>query len=145
VSLSNRYGLLATDRTHVFKARGIYVWPIAANQSLTFGATFFATSGQPYERVETQVVSGVTLTRFLEPAGSQRLSTQTQVNANAEWALPPILDTVKWSLRWESVNLLNQQERIGVDGQLRTTGSGSQTTSLFQRPRSMRLLLNLSF
>lgn len=145
VSLSNRYGLLATDRTHVFKARGIYVWPVTANQSLTFGSTFFATSGQPYERVETQVVSGVTLTRFLEPAGSRRLSTQTQVNANVEWALPPILKTVKWSLRWESVNLFNQQERIGVDGQLRTTGAGSDATSLFQRPRSMRFFLNFSF
>ncbi len=32
ISLSNRYGLIATDRTHVFKVRGAYIWPITQTQ-----------------------------------------------------------------------------------------------------------------
>jgi Carboxypeptidase regulatory-like domain len=65
----NRYGNLANDRPHIFKAFASYDTPFG----VTLGGYYRYQSGRPWEAHGHDPVSSCGCLRYLEPAGSRRL------------------------------------------------------------------------
>lgn len=76
---ANRYGRLTQDRPHVFKLMGSYDLPVG----FQVGGFFRIQSGAPWE-ARGYTPSGVVY-RYLEPAGSNRLPTETSFDLLAAW------------------------------------------------------------
>jgi hypothetical protein len=79
---SFRWGPLNQDRTHVFKVLGTYQ-PL---ERVTLGGNLRVQSGTPYAAMGRDWFNGYR--RFLEPAGSRRNDTWTNVDLLAAYRLP---------------------------------------------------------
>ena len=76
----NRYGTLANDRPHIFKAFASYDTPFG----ITLGGYYRYQSGTPWQATGVDAVSGGAL-RYLEPAGSRRLPGWSNVDLLAAY------------------------------------------------------------
>ena len=144
LTVVNRYGKANQDRTHVFKIRGAYRVGLGTHHSLNFGGLYFLVSGAPWELVESVDAGGYDITHYLEPAGSRRLASQQQLNLNIDWDFD-IGKSLDGQLRLEVINVLNEQEQIGVATNQRYTGEPTLSTAILQRPRSVRLIAGIKF
>jgi hypothetical protein len=81
----NRNGLLGQDRPIIFKLMGTYDLPY----NFTLGGFLRVQSGTPWQATGKEPVSGSGNSRYLEPAGSQRLPTWTNVDLLAAYTFKP--------------------------------------------------------
>jgi hypothetical protein len=144
-SVENRDGYLPTDRTHMFKVRGLYLLPLGRGHSLNLGAFFFIQSGQPWARIKEEPVLGGrdNVAHFTEPRGNQRNPDMKQLSLNFEWQFP-IVKQLNGAIRLDVINATNEQELVGTAG-LPETGEPTLITQNYQKPRYFRLMARLTF
>jgi hypothetical protein len=106
----NRFGPLNEDRPHVFKLFTSYL-PISA---LTASAYVRIQSGSPWNARARDWPGGVL--NYLEPAGSHRNPTWTNLDLMANYRLP-FGGRTNVSLEARLLNVLNNQTRLTTDSQ----------------------------
>jgi carboxypeptidase family protein len=102
----NRYGLLGTDRPHIFKAFGSYDL-----FGVQVGGALRVQSGRAYEARGADPVSG--FVRYIEPAGSRRNPTWTNFDLLAAYHVP--VGPVNLRLEGRILNLFNTQTVLTVN------------------------------
>ena len=107
---ANRYGTLTQDRTHIFKLMGSFDLPAG----FQLGGLFRFQSGSPWE-ARGYTPSGV-FYRYLEPAGSNRLPSQTSFDFLAAWNYT-FANSMSLRLEGRVQNLFNSQWVSGVNNQ----------------------------
>jgi hypothetical protein len=143
-SLHNAYGKLDTDRTHVFKVRGLYRVPLGRH-SLNFAGYYSQMSGAVWTpTTEVDILDGTdTMTVNEEPRGSRRIPTFDQLNLSVEWQFP-IFKGLDGAVRWDVVNVLDGQELVGTTG-LGGTSQPVPSSENYQKPRYHRIMAKLTF
>ncbi len=81
----NRYGLLGQDRPIILKVMGTYDLPFG----LTAGGFLRLQSGTPWQATGKEPTSTSGTSRYLEPAGSERLPTWTNVDLLLAYTFKP--------------------------------------------------------
>jgi hypothetical protein len=144
-SMINRYGLLATDREHVFKVSGAYLVPLGKGHTLNLGAYTFFQSGEPWNLTTTVVepVSQQGVALFTEPRGSRRNPSVWGLNLNVGWGFP-LYERMTGDIRLDILNVTNEQELIGTIGRA-NDGVPFPTTLNYQGPRSYRVAATIRF
>ena len=104
-----RYGRLGQDRPVIFKLMGTYDFPFG----VTMGGFLRVQSGTPWQATGADAVSSTAFSRYLEPAGSQRLPTWTTFDLLAAYTFKLGGDL---NLRLEARvdNLFNTQTVLSV-------------------------------
>jgi hypothetical protein len=103
-----RQGPLNQDRTHVLKVLGTYM----LGEHLSFGTNIRVQSGQPWAAMGRDWWGGYR--RFLEPAGSRRNDTWTNVDLLAAYRLP-VMGRFNISLEARGLNVFDTQIAIFRD------------------------------
>src|SRR5262249_10293432 len=107
----NRFGPLFEDRPHVFKAFASY----AATSRLTAAAYFRVQSGTPWS-ARGRDWAGAVL-NYLEPAGSHRNPTWSNLDLMAGYRLPVGTDRRNVTLEARVLNVFDSQTRLSTDAQ----------------------------
>jgi len=145
-TLLNRDGNLDTDRTHVFKLRGVYRLQLGHGHSVSISGQFFNMSGEVYARYHMyKPVPGASNVRvYDEPVGSNRLDDQKQLNASLEWNFP-IAGSFAGYLRWQVNNVTNEQNITGKLGSLERNGKHTLDYRNLQRPLTQTVFVGFTF
>ena len=106
----NRFGPLFEDRPHVFKLFAAY----AVTDNLTASTYFRVQSGAPWT-ARARDWPGAVL-NFLEPAGSHRNPTWTNLDVMAAYRLP-VKGRARISLEARVLNVFDTQTRLSTDSQ----------------------------
>ncbi len=116
-----REGPLSQDREHLFKLFATYQPPFLEN--LTFGGYVRVQSGTPWEARGRDWYNG--FRRYLEPAGTHRNDTWTNVDLLTSYRFP--IGPIGITLEGRILNILNDQpalsrdQRLFLDGRIRNT------------------------
>jgi hypothetical protein len=156
--LVNADGPLTLDRTHQVKVQGAYVFPFGLTASLSG----YYESGTPLSKIGWwDGYGGPEL--FLAPRGSEgRSPSLYEIDAHLDYALK--IQPVTIHILFDAFNLLNRQEATSIDQVWAFAQSDNETNcqdpnapqpnscnpnygkpNAFQRPRSLRLGLRVSF
>ncbi len=141
----NRWGKLATDRTHDLKVSGSYLLGLGRGHGLDLNAHAFYLSGQPWQLTAPRVepLTQQEVIEFLEPRGSHRNPSQYQINLGIGWSFP-VAGQVGGQILVEILNVTNEQELIGVLGR-EVDGAPTPTTLNYQLPRWYRIVATVRF
>ncbi len=107
----NRFGPLFEDRPHVFKAFTSY----AATSSVTLSGYLRVQSGTPWA-ARGRDWTGTTALNYLEPAGSHRNPTWTNLDVMGAYVLPT-RGRVNVSIEARVMNMFNNQIKLSTDAQ----------------------------
>jgi hypothetical protein len=148
----NRDGTPRNGYPHQFKVRGAYLLPLGRGHSLTLSGFFKYRNGRRWEMIETGVDihpdPEITETAIVyqEPAGSRHLDDLWQLNGSVKWRFP-IVAGLEGSVLFEANNVTNEQVQTGLSNPGRAAGDPSVSTqsAYFQAPRTVRLLVTLSY
>ena len=106
----NRFGPLFEDRPHVFKVFSSYV----VDSTLTLSGYLRVQSGTPWAARARDAVGAIM--NFLEPAGTNRNPTWTNLDVMATYRVP-LGDRAAMSLEARAMNVFNNQTRLSTDSQ----------------------------
>lgn len=144
--IPNSYGLLSGDRTHQFKANGVYEW----DMGLSAGLAFQYLSGTPISRLGYHNGYG-RYELFLTPRGTEgRTPALTRLDVNLAYTMK-MARTHRLRFSLDITNLLNSQTTNVVDQRYDSVEGGPMNpytwkqSFAYQAPRLVRLGIRYSF
>jgi hypothetical protein len=162
----NRFGPLPTGRRQMFKLRGAYNWQLGRGHSINVGGLAYATEGRDWNlwttRAHPELGTTAVILEFTEPRGARRLDWRQQLDLNLEWRFP-LGGNFNGYIRGEILNVLNDQEQIGIAGVVESgtpddsevvpgvpqqpgePGEPVLVQNNFQYPRAVRLQIGFNF
>lgn len=136
----NRDGILAGDRTHIFKFFGSYTM-----FGVTAGGYLRVQSGTPYEARGFGDYAGNNL--YIEPAGSRRTTTWTNFDLLLSYQIP--LEVLGVRLEARVFNVFNSQPALTLDNRFvlanQVPNAGFETPTSFATPRRFSLTAYVTF
>ena len=108
----NREGVLSQDRTHVFKVLATYMPPWLENFSV--GTYIRTQSGTPWQAMGLSRGSGLTYINYLEPAGTSRNPTWTNVDLLLRYDIG-LGGTRRVGFEGRLLNMFNTETQLSVD------------------------------
>jgi len=135
VSDPNRYGLMAGDRTHVFKLFGT----LEFFERATAGAYLRVQSGRPWEARALDYYGNYY--RYLEKAGTRKLETWVNLDAQVSYVIP--LGRFRGVVEARLMNVFNEQTVLARD--MRKDQPTFYDPTSYAPPRKFVLSLYINF